>query len=436
MDLRRKDMYDSFLSTIQEGINKQVDAVLLCGDLFHHKNVTARTLTDAEQGLLKFSAYDIPVILIQGNHDARLYKEDMTWLEYLHRKKTAMLLQADLNDSELSFIEYDEDKLESHAGFIDINNIRIYGLQYLGQRTIERLQQIPNAIKLVNKTYGEQDFTILMGHFGVEGHIPGLTGGVPEDVLAPLSDFIDYLALGHLHKQYSENNWVYNPGSLEAHDTREATWDLGYYISEFTKGSKVKASHYVSKRRPFHRIVFSVDRFHSKEELLNGFKRKLAIEQEALQEIQEQSQFQDEHGIRQPIIDLRLKGQLHFSRSLLNINDLIRQVEEVTNAVKVQSSDATESIESKEILTSIEGGRDAIFDEDGRVNRDKLEQAVFMMKADEDDRYNIQKKQVSEVLIALKKELLAKERPEDVAITLQKKRRLLFPLEDEAGEDS
>jgi len=49
---------------------------------------------------------------------------------------------------------------------------------------------------------------------------------------------------------------------------------------------------------------------------------------------------------------------------------------------------------------------------------------------------NIQKKQVSEVLIALKKELLAKERPEDVAITLQKKRRLLFPLEDEAGEDS
>ncbi|MDG6218005.1 MAG: DNA repair exonuclease [Candidatus Thermoplasmatota archaeon] len=434
MSLRRSDMYYSFLATIEEGINEYVDAVLLCGDLFHHKNVTAETLSQAEQGLQKFSTQNIPVLFIQGNHDAKLYKEDMTWLEYLHRRKTGILLQADVLESTISFKDYDESHLGSHAGFVDIGNVRIFGLQYSGQRIIERLEQIPSAIEKVNKEYGSADCTILMGHFGVEGHIPGITGGVPEEILHSISQSIDYLALGHLHKRYSENNWVFNPGSLEAHDTREATWDLGYYASEISKEKGIHTTHHYSKRRPFYKIVFSVDRFHSKEELIQGFKRKLSVEQAYLREEQQQSHFQDETGIRQPIIDLRLKGQLHFSRSLLNIEELIELVLEATNAVKVQPSDATESLEAKAILTAIEGGRDVIFDDDGHVNRERLEQAVFTMKTGEDVRYKSEKHHVAKVLLALKSELLAGENIEDVAETLQKKRKEFFPTEDERKE--
>lgn len=436
MALRQKDMQYSFLATIQEGIAHDVDGVLLCGDLFHHKNVTAQTLSHAEQGLHQFSQYNIPVVFNQGNHDAKLYKQDMTWLEYLHRKKTGVLLQADISEEGLYFKKYDEKNPGSHAGFIDIGNTRIFGLQYSGQRTIERLQKIPAAIQKVNEKMGRKEFTILMGHFGVEGHIPGITGGVSEEVLKELTDVVDYLALGHLHKQYCEDNWVFNPGSLEAHDTREATWDLGYYITSFSKENGVDAKHFFSKRRPFYKIVFSVDRFHSKEELLHGFNRKLGVEQSYLQKGEEKSYFQDDEGnMRQPIIDLRLKGQLHFSRSLLDIEELIDLVEQKTNAVKVQPSDATESLESREILTEIEGGRDAIFDEDGHVNRNLLEQAVFRMKAGEDDRYNDKKKEVASVLVALKTELLADENPEEVAKTLQDKRKSLFPSEAEQSGD-
>lgn len=429
-------MYYSFLQTIKEGLNHRVEVVLLCGDLFHHKNVAAQTLNNAEQGLHQFSSQNVPVLFIQGNHDARLYKQDMTWLEYLHRKKTAILLQADILESGLSFAEYDENNLGSHAGFIDIDNVRVFGLQYSGQRTIERLQQLPSAIQDINDEFGRPEFTILMGHFGIEGHIPGITGGVSEDVLHLLYDSIDYLALGHLHKQYSERNWAFNPGSLEAHDTREATWDLGYYITSISKEEGIVATHFYSKRRPFYKIVFSVDRFHSREELIHGFNHKLKIEQAHIHELQDQSHFQDEMGRRRPIIDLRLKGQLHFSRSLLNITELIELVEKKTDAIKVQPSDATESLETQDILTNIEGGRDAIFDEEGHVNRDRLEQAVFTMKAGEDDRYKEQKKKVSEVLVALKTELLAGENPEDVAETLQKKRQQLFPTEEEQKRKS
>ncbi len=429
-------MYYSFLSTIKTGIEEEVDFVLLCGDLFHHKNVTAQTLSNAEQGLQQFTNHHIPIVFNQGNHDAKLYRQDMTWLEYLHRKKIGVLLQADISDSNLIFKPYDEGHPSSHAGFIDIKDTRIFGLQYSGQQTSERLQQIPEEIQQVNNEFGQADFTILMGHFGVEGHIPGITGGVSEETLAPLQEVVDYLALGHLHKQYSENNWIFNPGSLEAHDTREATWDLGYYLTTLTKDNGVQAVHHLSKRRPFHKIVFSVDRFHSKEELLHGFKRKLSVEKESIEEVQKQSHFQNKTGLRQPIIDLRLKGQLHFSRSLLDINELIDLIENETDAVKVQPSDATESLETQEILRSIEGGRDAIFDEDGHVNRDQLEQAVFTMKAGEDDRFNQKKQQVAQILFSLKAELLSGENPEDVAETLQKKRKKYFPTEEEQGEDA
>jgi len=435
MDLRRQDMYHSFLQTINEGIKENIDVALICGDLFHHKNVTAETLSNAEKGLSLFAEKKIPTILIQGNHDAKLYREDMTWLEYLHRKQKSILLQADITETGLTFNRYNTKEPGSHAGFVDIGTGRIFGLQYSGQRTIERLQQIKTAIQQVNDQYGKPDWTILLGHFGVEGHIPGLTGGVPMQELNELSSTVDYLALGHLHKQYSEQNWIFNPGSLEAHDTREATWDLGYYLTEINKDKNVKATHVLSKRRPFYKIVFSVGRFQSKEALLHGFNRKLGVEQEYLEKLQQKPHFQKESKKRRPIIDLRLRGQLQFSRSRLNIDELIRFIEEKTNAIKVQPSDATESIETGEIINEIEGGRAAIFDEDGHLNRTRLEQAVFTLKAGEDARYSEEKEQIAAVLIALKKELLAREPPEDITETLQKKRKQLFPLDTQSLEE-
>lgn len=436
MELRRQDMYYSFLSTIKQGIAKQIDFALLSGDLFHHKNVTAQTLNNAEQGLSLFSKKNIPAILIQGNHDAKLYREDMTWLEYLHRRKKAILLQADITDDGFSFRKYNAEKPGSYAGFIDIGKGRIFGLQYSGQRTIERLQHIPQAIQQVNEKYGQPEWIILLGHFGVEGYIPGITGGVPLKNLCVLSSVVDYLALGHLHKQYTEKNWIFNPGSLEAHNTREATWDLGYYITEISKENPIHATHFYSKRRPFHKIIFTVGRFHSKEKMLHGFKRKLHVEQDFLQQSLEQDFFKRDEKKRRPVIDLRLRGQLQFSRSLLNIDELIDLVEENTDAVKVQPSDITESIETAEIINEIEGGRDAIFDEDGHVNRTKLEHAVFQMKAGDDARFASEKKQIAVLLGELKKELLSNEPVEDIAKTLQAKRRSLFAKDEESMEES
>ena len=38
-----------------------------------------------------------------------------------------------------------------------------------------------------------------------------------SDLLPLKAAGIDYLGLGHIHKQYDVEDWIFNPGSLEAH---------------------------------------------------------------------------------------------------------------------------------------------------------------------------------------------------------------------------
>ncbi len=432
MKLRRDDMYMSFRTTIKEGLDEDIDFAVFSGDLFHHKKVNARALRDAERGMDIFGKNDVPVAVVQGNHDSKLYKEDLTWLEYLHSKGKVILLEADFTEDGPIYEKHDFEEPGKSSRFVDIDGVRIFGLQYSGQRTSERLSMIKDEIERVNEEFGEPESTILMGHFGIEGHIPGMSGGISYNDIAPLEDLVDYVALGHLHKNYSHGDWVFNPGSLEAHDTREATWDLGYYIGETTDDGNIEVEHRLSKRRPFYRIEFSVEGYDDKEELMDGFEEKVDEEIDGLRGIQDEEHHLKRGERRKPVLDLRLKGLLQFSRSVLDIDELMDIVEEKTEAVKVQPSDATESIETKKVIEEIEGGRDEIFDESGQLDRQKLENAVFQMKAEEDSRYRGKKEEVSKTLIAVKRELLSNEPPENIAQDIRKRRRDLFP---EGGDE-
>lgn len=247
---RRDDMYMTFRSTILDAIDRDVSFAVFTGDLFHNKDVNARALSDAENGLEEFDKEDIPVVGIQGNHDANLYKEDLNWLEYLHNRERLVLLEGDLTGDGPVLRKHDFDEPGTSSGYVDLDGIRVFGLQYLGHRTAGYLEEVAEAIQRVNEEEGEPDLTVLLGHFGVEGHVPGMAGGISFNTLEPLEDVVDYLGLGHLHKQYSHGEWVFNPGSLEGHDTMEARWKHGYYIVE-TTGSGFDAEFNHSKSRPF-----------------------------------------------------------------------------------------------------------------------------------------------------------------------------------------
>lgn len=426
MKLRRDDIYMSFRTSIKECLDEDIDFAIFSGDLFHHKRVNARALRDAENGIDMLSEKGIPVIMIQGNHDSKLYKEDLTWIEYLHSKGKIVLLQGNFNDKGLVYKKHDTDNPGTNSGFIDFNDVRIFGLQYSGQRTKERLNVISDEINRVNKEYGEPKVTILIGHFGIEGHIPQINEGVSYNDLVQLEGLVDYLALGHIHKKYSHGDWIYNPGSLEAHNTREATWDLGYYISEIKPNGNLDVKHNLSKRRPFYRIEFSVDGCKNNDDVVKGLKNLIEEELKELKDLQDRKHYKSRGKKRNPIIDFRLEGLLQFSRSTLNINKLLEIIKQKTGAVKVQPNDKTESIESRRVLEDIENKASKIFDKNGQLNRKNLENTVFQMKIGEDSRYKGRENEISKLLMEIKINLLSDESIEKVIEDIRKKRREIF----------
>src|SRR5260370_41667800 len=119
-----------------------------------------------------------------------------------------------------------------------------------------------------------------MMHTGVDGIVPRLAGLPTQSQFEPLKKHIDYLALGHVHKPFEIGDWIYNPGSTETCGAEEAAWeDRGYYYVEIdtevpalmadpaTPSPRHRATHLVSKRRPFVRHELRVDGLNEPNEL-------------------------------------------------------------------------------------------------------------------------------------------------------------------------
>ncbi|MGH2447410.1 MAG: DNA repair exonuclease, partial [Chloroflexota bacterium] len=68
---RYRDFSEAYLGMVEHAVAGRVDFVLIAGDLFHQANTDARTLSVAISGLERLRRADIPVVAIEGNHDAQ-----------------------------------------------------------------------------------------------------------------------------------------------------------------------------------------------------------------------------------------------------------------------------------------------------------------------------------------------------------------------------
>ena len=62
--------------------------------------------------------------------------------------------------------------------------------------------------------------------------------GVKLDDIQPLRHRINYLALGHFHKQFILEDWIYNPGSTEAACSIDNSFKRGIFLAEISKKSE------------------------------------------------------------------------------------------------------------------------------------------------------------------------------------------------------
>ncbi len=224
---RAVDFAQAFKKAVEFSVSKDVDFILVAGDLFHKKSeMDPVTLA---QAVLVLERCDIPVIAVEGNHDSTYFRERYTWIDYLSSQGYLINLKPHFEDGKPVVEEWD-----GKAGsYYDTGNARIYGLKYYGMLTERIIQDFLGEIENENKT-------VFMSHFGIEGYID-MYGCISSSHLYRFRDRIDYVALGHIHKMYVEGDFIFNPGSLESCDLREYSFKKGIFIVELDE--EIKYSH-------------------------------------------------------------------------------------------------------------------------------------------------------------------------------------------------
>ena len=304
-DARFDDFSRVFLHIVEQAVARDVDFVLLAGDLFEKRKVDPLAMRVAIGGLERLRDAGIPVLAVEGNHERSYYREQYTWVDFLDAMGYFQLLDPRFEDGRAVL----EPAGDSRGAYVDLpGGVRVYGLRYYGASTGKVFGMFADGAAEVD--HSDVAFTILMAHAGVEGQLPHYSGTLTYNALAPLREHVDYLALGHIHKPYELDGWIYNPGSPETCGMDEVAWSKrGYYFVEIDPGRNPghRAELVAPPRRPFHRLRLEVDGFSEPNALYDGVRALIRRKDDGIQRDP------------QPVVELTLVGVLPFNRFDLDL---------------------------------------------------------------------------------------------------------------------
>ena len=237
-EYRSNDFIQAFQEILDLAITNHVDFIILGGDVFTSLEILPGMLTKIVNMLNDFKDFihgSILIIAIEGNHDIRKFsrgvrfeRRGQSWLKLLNSLGLIYLLDTDLKaSSEKVFQPYDLEAKK--GGKIQIKRVVVYGSHYLGEKPIQQLSKIRKSI-IKEKNL----FNILLLHFGIEGQMENVPGIKLEEI-QHLKHRIDYLALGHFHKQFILEDWIYNPGSSEAACAMDNSFKRGVFLVEISE---------------------------------------------------------------------------------------------------------------------------------------------------------------------------------------------------------
>lgn len=377
-------------------IGPQVDFVLIAGDLFEHRNILPATLNQAQICLDLLREADIPVLAIEGNHDYEPYGAKSSWLRYLAGWERLILLEPDEADQ-----LHPWSPETRRGGYLDLDcGVRVIGSRWYRAAAAQMIQKLAVSVAQLPKGPAH---TVMMFHHGLEGQIARYSGALKYQELLPLKEAgVDYLALGHIHKSYSEQNWIFNPGAVEANSIAEGQDQIerGVYLVEMTEQgiqAELKKAYY---QRPIVRMQLEASKDQTREDL-----RQAAID--LVQQVAAQGKLRDAIG------ELRIYGQVGFNRLDLNVRELRSQLHRVSEALIFL------------LKYDVAGTRYdtplGIRHEDDLPTRWEIERVVFQDLLAGHPDYQAQLDQVVTATIQLKEAILAKQadlrRNEEMAVT-------------------
>lgn len=225
-EARQQEIKDTFVKVIEDAEAKQVDLLLIAGDLFH---------MPPSEGMLRDVDYILSgltktkTIIIAGSND--YMKPDSPMANYQFSSKTICL---------------SGDKI-SNVYMKDLNTC-VTGFSYNSK---ENGDDILNRIKPAK----QGAFNILLAHGGDEKHLP-----FNKKILRE-SNF-DYIALGHMHKpEVIRENAVIMSGSLEPIDYTD-TGARGYIYGEVDNGN-VKTEFVPVAKRCYMNLLINIKPEHT-----------------------------------------------------------------------------------------------------------------------------------------------------------------------------
>ncbi len=383
---RFDDFSKVFLHLIDEAVDQEVDFVLLAGDLFEKRAVEPLAMRVAIAGLQTLKKAGVPVLAVEGNHEKAYYREQTSWMDFLDALGYLRLLNPRFEGGRAVLEPHGADG----GAYVDLaGGVRVYGLRYYGASMAKALQSVTEA--LANHDDAVVHYTILMLHAGLEGQLAHI-GRLKYRDIAPLRDRVDYVALGHIHKPYRVEDWIYNPGSPETCGIDETAWpQRGCYLVDITPdhNPRHRAKLVVPPRRPFHRLRLEVDAATEPSAVYDTVRALIRRERAHIDDTSK------------PVVELTLSGTLPFNRYDLD-------VAHIQDLLETAWQPLTARVRNLTMPTEFE----VRFDEES--SRPELERAILRDLLERDVRYRDDAEAWTEGALALKQLVLERGAPEAV----------------------
>lgn len=310
---RTRDFFFAWQEVIERyAIGAGVDFVLIAGDFFDARRVEPQAMNHAIAGLERLRSAGIPVVAIEGNHDCHEADNKFSWLRSLSQWRFLHLLEPVYDEGGVRLDAWNDETRK--GSFIDIAGARIFGSLWYGSTVGQALGAL---IESLRNHHDEQRYPVMMLHTDVEGQLNRPIPALPVARLNELKSHIRYLALGHTHKNFEIDGWVYNPGSLEACSVDEYFNERGAYLVEIGDGghtAELKRDYY---QRPIVRHALEVNGLATPEELFDALIAHLTTAEGGR-----------EHPVA-PVIEVTLRGQLAFRTAELELNRYREEVRRI-----------------------------------------------------------------------------------------------------------
>jgi len=332
--------------------------------------------------------------------------------------------QRSTDKEDFKFDLYDEET--NRGGLIRIGDINIRGVTYYGSVTEDLFPFLEQSIQK-NGSYN-----ILLMHFGIQGQDKNKVGINISGKIQSLQKKVDYLALGHYHKQYQlpvEDPWIFNPGSLEVVEANDvfSGFDRGAFLVRLEKNEDVGVDggkfswtqditpilaangaedhpHYINNRE-FLSISIDV----GSSDLTSFEKTKKYIMEMIPKKIGLLGK--NEHSIRKeedrpietikypntPLLYVFLKGTISYSKLNVNLREIKQMIMENFNLLDVRIN---AKIDSKLDGMKISG--------EEYSSIEQIENAVFTELIEQNKEYSPHKDEILSLMTDLKSALLDK----------------------------